>query len=175
MTEFRPALAFDVLARHGVRYVLIGGLAGDALGAPLVTDDLDLCHDRADDNLAALASALQELHATLRGAPSDVPFRLDARTLKAGDSFTFDTDAGKLDILATPAGIRRGYAELAVNAVEMEVLDGVRTLVCCLEDLIRMKAAAGRPKDLLALEVLGALRDEVEGRPEEPWEPPGSG
>jgi hypothetical protein len=42
---------------------------------------------------------------------ADVPFMLDAKTLRMGDSFTFETDAGDLDILATPAGTR-GYDEL---------------------------------------------------------------
>lgn len=33
-----------------------------------------------------------------------------------------------------------------------------------IEDLMRMKEAAGRPKDRNELEILGALRDEIEGR-----------
>jgi len=33
-----------------------------------------------------------------------------------------------------------------------------------LDDLIRMKRAAGRPEDLLAVEELGALRDEIDGQ-----------
>ena len=37
-------------------------------------------------------------------------------------------------------------------------------LVASVEDLIRMKRAAGRPKDLLAVEELGALRDELASR-----------
>ncbi len=35
-----------------------------------------------------------------------------------------------------------------------------------LDDLIHMKRAAGRPRDLAAAEILGALRDEIEGRPD---------
>ena len=67
-----------------------------------MTDDLDICYDRRPDNFEALARALNELHATLRGAPAGLPFIPDARTLRAGDSFTFDTDAGSFDILGTP-------------------------------------------------------------------------
>jgi hypothetical protein len=43
-------------------------------------------------------------------------------------------------------------------------LFGHRVLVADVDDLIRMKRAAGRPKDLLLLEELGALRDELDRR-----------
>lgn len=39
---------------------------------------------------------------------------------------------------------------------------GITVLVTSLDDLIRMKQAAGRPKDLIEVEVFGALREEVE-------------
>ena len=42
-------------------------------------------------NVERLADALRELGATLRGAPPDLAFRLDADTLEAGLNFTFAT------------------------------------------------------------------------------------
>lgn len=88
-----------------------------------------------------------------------------AAALRAGDSFTFTTKHGDLDVLATPSGTR-GYDELARNAISFD-LDGRAVQVASLNDLMRMKTAAGRPKDRIELEILGALRDELEGRPEE--------
>jgi hypothetical protein len=41
-------------------------------------------------------------------------------------------------------------------------LDGVTVLVAAIDDLIRMKRAAGRPKDRVELEILGALREEID-------------
>ena len=158
--EFRPEDAIRLLGRHGVRYVLIGGLAATAHGSAIVTVDLDLCHAIDPSNLEALASALREVHADLRGAEPGLPFRLDAPTLQRGDSFTFMTDVGALDILATPAGTS-GFEELA-RTEEGYDLFGYRVLVASVDDLIRMKRAAGRPKDLLAVEELGALRDEID-------------
>jgi predicted nucleotidyltransferase len=43
-------------------------------------------------------------------------------------------------------------------------LDGIKVRVAAIEDLIRMKQAAGRPKDVMELEVLGALRDELDNK-----------
>lgn len=170
-TDFYPERVLRVLREHEVRFVVIGGLAATALGSPLVTYDTDICYERTPENLERLAAALRTLNARLRGAPEDVPFFLDAETLAKGDHFTFQTDAGSFDILGTPSG-SDGYEALVRNAVEAELF-GEGVLVSGLDDLIRMKRAAGRLKDLRALEELGGLRDELEGRPEEPWVPPG--
>ena len=159
---FRPLHILEVLDRHAVRSILIGGLAGNARGSTLVTGDVDICYDRSDKNLEALAAALVELNATLRGAPDGLPFVPDAKTLKAGDAFTFKTDAGALDCLGSPAGTK-GYADLASRADAIQI-DKLVVFVASLDDLIRMKQAAGRQRDLDAIHTLKALRDELEGR-----------
>jgi hypothetical protein len=158
---FDPLRALRTLVERGVRFVLIGGYAGALRGSPVITGDLDICYARDDDNLERLAGALRSLDAHLRGAPRDVPFQLDERTLRAGDHFTFSTSVGALDILGTPSGTK-GFADLDANATD-EVVDGLTVRVASIEDLIRMKRAAGRPKDLIELEWLAAVRDEIEG------------
>lgn len=159
---FDPLRLLATLARHGVRYIVIGGVAAVAQGSPIVTNDLDVCYDNSPENLERLAAALKQLGATLRGAPMDVPFLLDARMLQMGDHFTFDTDAGPFDIMATPAGTN-GFEELLANAVETD-FEGFDVLVASVDDLIRMKRVAFRAKDRVHLENLGALRDELEER-----------
>jgi hypothetical protein len=156
---FDPGALVRVLQRHKVDFVVIGGIAGQLWGSPTITQDLDICYAREQTNLEDLAAALRELNAKLRGVKEDVPFRLDARTLFNGDSFTFTTNFGALDCLATPSGTS-GYADLRQAAEAMPVGGGLRVWVCSIDDLIRMKRAAGRRKDLSALEELGALRDE---------------
>lgn len=158
---FDPLAALRALLDHGVRFVLIGGFAGAIRGSPMITGDVDVCYARDDPNLERLAAALRELGATLRGAPPDVPFLLDAATLKAGDQFTFSTRAGALDCLGTPAGTD-GFGDLDAGGTD-EDLDGLVVRVASVDDLIRMKRAAGRPQDLVAIEWLTALRDELEG------------
>jgi hypothetical protein len=159
---FDPLRMFRALSDGGVRYIAIGAFAGRLHGSPTLTRDLDICPARDLPNLDALASVLRNLNARLRGLDVDVPFRLDARTLAAGDSFTFTTDAGDLDILGTPAGTS-GFEDLVGDADVLD-LNGISVAVAALGDLIRMKRAAGRPKDLIELEVLGALREEIDKR-----------
>lgn len=151
------------LAAREVRFVVIGGIAARLHGSNIVTSDLDICYARDDANLERLAGVLAELGAKLRGAPEDVRFLLDSKTLRMSDHFTFETLLGSLDILGIPAGIRGGYEELERGAVEID-LDGVSVKVASIDDLIRMKRAAGRPRDLAMVEELGALRDEIDAR-----------
>jgi hypothetical protein len=157
---FDPLGVLWALSDEGVRHVMIGGMAATVHGSPTVTGDLDICPERSRANLERLATVLQQLHARLRGAPPDVPFLLDATTLLARDSFTFTTDLGNVDVLGTPSGTA-GYEDLRAGAEEV-LIDGLLVQVTSLEDLMRMKRAAGRPKDRIELEVLGALRDERE-------------
>lgn len=148
-----------VLELHGVRYILIGGQAGTAWGSPLLTSDFDAVYARDRPNLERVAAALRDLDAKLRvpGVDEELPFQLDATTLERGFNFTFATRAGDLDLLGLPAGVD-GFDELEPNAVAMQV-HGHAVLVASLDDLIRMKIAAGRPKDREAVETLVALRD----------------
>jgi hypothetical protein len=157
---FDPLRIFKILNRHDVRFVVIGGIAGRLWGSTIVTNDLDICYARDRANLEALAASLRDLKVKLRGADRDLPSIIDARTLKMGDSFTFTTIAGSLDCLGTPAG-SGGYESLARTATKMDVGD-VEVSVASLEDLIQMKRAAGRPKDLIEVEILAAVREELE-------------
>jgi hypothetical protein len=84
----------ELLARHGVEYVIIGGQAETLMGSPRVTYDTDLCYRRTPENIKRLAAALSELGVELRGAPPGLPFKPDAATLTAGLNFTFRTPLG---------------------------------------------------------------------------------
>lgn len=148
------------LNRHEVRYVVVGGVAATAHGSPSFTVDLDICYDRTQPNARALARALEELRAVLHDGGQVLQRSIDHRTLARGDFFTFFTEAGALDCLGAPDGTT-GYDDLARKAIEVD-FDGIRVLIASLDDLIRMKRAAGRPKDLVEVAILLALKDEVE-------------
>lgn len=161
---FDPLGILRVLSSHEVDFVVIGGIAAAAQGSPTSTVDLDISYERSQPNLQRLAAALQDLEARLRGVPDDVPFLLEAETLRAGDTFTLTTRLGDLDLLGTPAGTD-GYADLVRGAVEVEV-EGMTLKMASIDDLIRMKEAVNRPKDRAELEILGALRAELAGESE---------
>jgi len=160
--EFRPKRLLQALARNNVDFVVIGGLAGMVLGSSYPSYDLDVAYERSPENLERLAGALRELGATFRGAPEDLPFLVDARTLKAGANFTFDTPYGPLDILGDVAGAP-SYDKLRSDAVEGEIA-GVFVRVSSIDHLIAMKEAAGRTKDKLMATEYRVLADEIRRR-----------
>jgi hypothetical protein len=158
--EFQPEKILAVLEKHHVAYVLIGGFAATIHGSPYVTSDVDITPDRGRDNLGRLSAALSELGARIRteGEPEGIAFGHDAESLNRSELLNLTTRYGDLDIALTPAGTT-GYADLRRDAIDLEVL-GVNVPVASLADVVRSKAAAGRPKDELVLPTLRRLLDE---------------
>ena len=70
--------------------------------------------------------------------------------------------SGDLDLSFTPPGTA-GYRDLVARAVVVPLF-GVSVAVAALEDVIRSKEAANRPKDLRALPTLRQLLDEIRRR-----------
>lgn len=67
------------LAEGGVRFVVVGGIAGAAHGATRATYDVDVVYERTAENLDRLVAALAPLEPYLRGAPPGLPFRASSR------------------------------------------------------------------------------------------------
>jgi hypothetical protein len=87
------------LTEHGVEFVVIGGLAVIAHGHIRTTADLDVCYARTPENVRRLVAALADLSPRLRGAPPELPFFWDEKTVKNGLNFTLVTSLGELDLL----------------------------------------------------------------------------
>jgi hypothetical protein len=156
---FDPVPILARLAEAAVDFVVIGGVAGGAHGSAYPTYDVDLAYARAFENLERLAAVLRSLHATLRGAPEDAPFQVDARTLEAGGNFTFTTDLGPINVFAYPEG-SSGYDRLRADAAAYEI-QGHDVRFASLDHLIAMKEATGRPRDKLAASELRVIADEL--------------
>jgi hypothetical protein len=146
----------DVLGAAGVDFVVGGGVALVLRGSSRVTLALDLCYARDRENLRRLAGALAPYHPRLRGAPADLPFLWDDRTLASGLNFTLTTDLGDLDILGEVAGVG-AYAQVSAGSSELVVGD-TPIRVMDLDALERSKRAAGRAKDLLDLAEIAEIR-----------------
>jgi hypothetical protein len=155
--EFDPTAILGILIAHEVAFVVVGGVSGNLHGSTTLTQDIDIVYARDRRNLERLAAALRELEATLRGAPRNLTFKLDTATLRAGMNFTFSTRFGPLDCRGEAAGAFT-YDSLVGNA-EHYPLGGVTVVTAALDDLIRMKRAAGRIKDRIEVENLAALRE----------------
>lgn len=149
-----PEHLIATLVEHDVQFIVIGAIAAIAQGGPLITHDLDLTPTREAANLERLATALTKLDARLRipNDPSGIEFPVEARFLGNVDSWTLSTQSGPIDLLFVPSGTA-GYEDLRRAAVTAE-LWGHEVLVASLPDIIRMKNAAGRPKDLAQIPVL---------------------
>jgi len=160
MTAFQPQEILEALDRHGVRYVLIGGLAAVLHGSAHVTTDVDVVPEEALHNLERLSAALKELGARIRvaGEPDGVPFDHSAESLARVRIWNLQTSKGDLDITFEPSGTR-GYDDLQRDVVLMRVR-GIDVPVASLADVIRSKEAAGRERDRA---VLPALRELLAG------------
>jgi len=159
MAEFVPEAILAVLERHGVRYVLVGGLAAILHGATHVTTDADIVPEEGRDNLERLSAALRDLNARIRvaGEPGGIPFDHSVESLGRMRLWNLVTDRGNLDVVFEPSGTR-GYDDLVRDARSMTVR-GIEVPVASLADVIRSKEAAGREKDRLTLPVLRRLLD----------------
>jgi hypothetical protein len=157
---------FACLNRHGVRYVVIGGLAAVLRGSPLPTLDVDICPAEDPSNLERLAAALEEMDARVRtpDSPHGVRFPRDAAFLSKVELLNLVTRYGDLDLAFRPSGTT-GYSAWVQGATEM-VIGQLRVVVAGLPDVIRSKEAANRAKDQRTLPVLRQLLEEIQRREE---------
>jgi len=146
----------------GVRYVLIGGVAGTVHGSPLITEDIDLCAPLDQDNLARILAALKGLNPRFRMRPDKLPVPDDPARLAGFRNLNLLTDLGIIDILSEVTGL--GNYEVVLEQTEPKEIEGLLCSVLTLNALIVAKRAAGRRKDLRAVEELEALRRRIDER-----------
>ena len=158
MTSFATLLGS--LHDAGVEFILVGGVAAVAHGSARLTQDIDVSYARSETNLRRIVTALLPHEPYLRGAPPGLPFEWSVETLRSGLNFTLTTRVGDIDLLGELVG--GGTYEDLVDHSIMVTIFGRETRLLELPWLIRVKRAAGRPKDLEAIAELEALREEIE-------------
>jgi hypothetical protein len=157
VTDFERLLA--AFTQSDVEFIVVGGFAATAHGSAHITVDLDVVYRRTTANIDRLVRALQPLQPYLRGAPSGLPFRWDADTVRQGLNFTLVTLAGDLDLLGEATG--GGTYEALLPHSDVRDVAGLECRFVNLQTLIRLKRAAGRPKDLERIAELEALHQET--------------
>jgi hypothetical protein len=166
VAAFDPICLLTVLTDHDVEFVLVGGMAAVLHGSPTATNDADIVPSRTPENLNRLAAALRQLDARIRSATEvdGITFEPHPELLASMSMLNLTTRCGDLDLTFNPSGIG-AYEDIRPTAVRFE-LDGFAVLVAALDDVIRSKLAADRPKDRAVMPVLEALREELgRGRP----------
>jgi hypothetical protein len=156
MTDFRALLG--ALTQGRVAFIVVGGAAATAQGSARLTHDLDIVYRRDESNIERLVKSLAPHAPYLRGAPPGLPFSWDSGTVSRGLNFTLITDIGAIDLLGEITG--GGTYDNLVPHAESLTIFGMDCFCLSIDQLINVKRAAGRVKDLEAVAELEAIREE---------------
>lgn len=149
--SFRHIL--EVLNKHNVEYIVVGGVAAVIHGAPMTTFDLDTLVKVNSANAERLAGALSELQAHFREHRNLL--NPTTEDILAGGHLLLMTTAGPLDVLGF-IGDNQRYDDLVDASSEIQTSMGSLRLLN-LEELIEQKKRMDRPKDRAAVELLEAV------------------
>ena len=156
MTDFRTVI--QLLTGSGIECVIVGGLAATIHGSARLIQPVEFVYARNPANIDRLVDALRPHAPYPRGVPPGLPFDWSRATIERGLNFTLTTAIGDIDLLGEIAG-GGDYEALLPHSTRVEIF-GCRCRCLDLAELIRVKRAAGRPKDLDALAELEALIEE---------------
>jgi hypothetical protein len=154
-------IIFDLLRRHGIPFVVIGGHAVNFHGFLRTTEDVDVVWLRSPENEFALARALTEAGACYIGKEIDpatgiertIPVTLEY--IRVSHLMMLWTGSGFLDLFDyIPGHPHADVHDLFNTSIESQ---GMR--FTSLPWLVRMKQAAGRAKDILDVKNLPAPPD----------------
>jgi hypothetical protein len=134
-----------LLNAHHVKFVIDGAHAVAAHSEPRLTADLDIFIQPTRANATRVASAVAEL-----GFGT-----VDVTRLTKPNQVFMGREPYRIDILSSIDGVT--FRSAWANRARSEIY-GIRVAFLGLHELLRNKRAAGRPKDLVDLELLKGAR-----------------
>jgi len=152
----RPRVAdlsalLEALTKAEIDFIVVGGLAAVAQGAPITTMDMDIVHRQSDDNIEKLLAFLKKVDAIHR-RPDDKILEPKKRDLSGRGHALFATRFGPLDVLAIIEE-GRGYYDLLPDTIEIE-FRGQKVRMLSLKTLVELKESSRDPRDRQRLPVL---------------------
>jgi hypothetical protein len=135
---------FSALNAAKARYLVVGGYAFSYHAEPRYTKDLDIWVEASEGNASAVWNALSAF-----GAPMAMITVADLAA--AGIVFQIGVPPNRIDIVTSIDGVV--FSDAWLGRVETEYA-GISIQVIGKAELIRNKAAAGRPQDLADVERL---------------------
>jgi hypothetical protein len=146
------------LSKHGVDFILVGGVAAVVQGAPIMTFDLDVLYSTDADNVVRLLSAVEGLEGYYRLQPQR-RLKPQLSHLASGGHNLLTTRFGPLDLLGS-IGNSRGYQHLLPHTVSIDTGEGTTVRVLDLETLIGVKEETAGEKDRAMLPILRRALEE---------------
>jgi hypothetical protein len=160
--SFDPRAILASLERSRTDYVVIGGLARVLRGADEVTDGVDICPSLTGGSLDHLSLAMLQLDARRTDGTDR---RINRESLSQEPIIELTTRYGQINLVASPAGIPRGHADLRRAATPEPLGDALRPYVATVGDLAAMAAALHRDQDVERLPELRRIMELEADRP----------
>lgn len=141
-----------LLNEEEVEYVVIGGYAVAKYGYPRYTGDLDIFVSGSSENAKKLVDVMFKF--------GFGPYDFEADDFTGNDRFVSVGDEPyKIELLTSTLGV--SFDEVYRNKVTVDSR-GIIINFISYQELILNKKAVGRPKDLLDLENLAALKNDAQ-------------
>ncbi len=145
------------LKDSGLEFVVIGGLCVVYHGVPVATFDLNICCPFGEKNVQKIESAVKDLNPVHRLTVNKLPLGETRGSFKDLKNVYLQTDMGKLDCLSEVSGL--GNYEQVLKQSILHTMSFGQFRMLNLDALITAKSAAGRQKDLDAVQLLQAVKE----------------
>ncbi len=142
----------NLLNKHNVEYVLVGGMAVNLHGYRRSTGDMDLFVNPTEAN----HFKLRKVHTDFGMHTGEMELVDNFLNTEKYDVFTFGVSPVQIDIMTACKGIT--FEEASTNSIKFKLDKGIIVSVVDYRELVIAKKAAGRLRDQADIEELGKVK-----------------